>query len=148
MRTKPLRPFTRPYRLARYLIHYTRLMCWESVSLGNRAEIPKVPGLYAVVSLGRVLYLGRSNNIHRRWTATGRNQHHRLTQAKDLVFPRLKYIELKEDQVNAAEKYWIKALGKPPWNYTKVPRHDWQPGEILGVVVMAGALVAVLGFVF
>lgn len=129
----------------KYLANYIRLMLWPSVSLGNRGRLPSEPGLYAVVSLGRVLYIGKSINIRTRWTAKGAKQHHRLPQAEDLVFPRLKYLVLAEEEISSAEKYWIYAMGKkPPWNYSSIPP-KWEIGELIGLGVMALAVVVLWG---
>lgn len=120
----------------------TPIFLWPRLPLSQRDKLPKDPGLYAVVSLGRVLYVGRSTNLHRRWTAKGDREHHRLPQAQDLLWPYLHYIELPERKIAAAEERLI-ARVKPPWNNAKVPRHRWSLAELLSLAAM-GWLVVVL----
>lgn len=87
--------------------------------------------------MGRIVYLGKSKDIYQRWNAKGGRRHHRLDQALDLVWPRLHYVTMQESAIHDAEKAWIKRLGKPPWNYSKVQKHKWQFLEVFGVGLMA-----------
>ena len=102
---------------------------WPRRPLHQRDQLPKGPGLYAVVSMGRVLYVGRSTSLNRRWTAKGNRQHHRLPQAQDLLWPYLHYVELPERKITVAEQRLIRRV-KPPWNNTKVPKHRWSLTEL------------------
>ena len=115
---------------------------WPRRPLHQRDQLPKGPGLYAVVSMGRVLYVGRSTSLNRRWTAKGNRQHHRLPQAQDLLWPYLHYIELPERKIVATERRLI-ARVKPPWNNTKVPKHRWSLAELLSLAA-TGWLAVVL----
>ena len=105
---------------------------WSRVPLNQRDKLPKGPGLYAVVSLGKVFYVGLSEGLRDRWRG---KHHHRLPQAQDLLFPYLHYIELPESKISAAEKRLIDRV-KPPWNNTKVPKYRWSFGELLSVAVI------------
>ena len=108
---------------------------WPRRPLHQRDQLPKGPGLYAVVSMGRVLYVGRSTSLNRRWTAKGNRQHHRLPQAQDLLWPYLHYVELPERKIAAVEKR-LTARVSPPWNNTKVPKHRWSLAGLIGVGMM------------
>ena len=93
---------------------------WKHIPLSDRTQLPHRPGLYAVKSLGRVMYIGKSVNLHDRWQGTG---HHRYPQANRLAFPRLAYIELPKGQIDSRETALIRRVN-PPWNGKPVPKRD------------------------
>lgn len=93
------------------------IFLWRTLPLRDRANLPSKPGLYAVKSLGRVMYVGKSVNLKRRWQGSG---HHRYDQACNLVFPHLAYITMPERAIHTAEARLIDRLNTP-WNDTPVP---------------------------
>ncbi len=123
-----------------YLSIMKPIFLWPRLPLHQRDQLPKASGLYAVVSMGRLLYVGRSTNLNRRWTAREDREHHRLPQAQDLLFPYLHYIEVPERRIAAAEKRLIARVG-PPWNNTKVPKHRWSLAELMSLAAMGWLVV-------
>ena len=112
------------------------IFLWRTIPLRDRAQLPKRPGLYAVKSMGRIMYIGRSNNLYRRWQG---DNHHRYPQARNLVFPHLAYITMPERKIHAAERKLIDRIDTP-WNDKPVPSGKW-----VGYLKMF-LLVAVLPF--
>ena len=93
------------------------IFLWRTISLRDRSKLPSKPGLYAVKSLGRVMYVGKSVDLKRRWQGRA---HHRYDQACNLVLPRLAYIELPKSEIDDKEESLIERLDTP-WNDTPVP---------------------------
>ena len=94
------------------------IFLWKRLPLRDRSHLPSKPGLYAVVSLWRVFYVGRAVDLRDRWQGKG---HHRYRQARHLVMPYLAYIELPKQRINGAEKELIRRVD-PPWNGSPVPK--------------------------
>ncbi|MEM9804051.1 MAG: hypothetical protein AAF959_02140 [Cyanobacteria bacterium P01_D01_bin.56] len=117
-----------------------RIVFWKTIPLRHRHQLPARPGLYAVKSLGRVLYVGRAVDLRDRWQGSG---HHRYYQARNLAWPRLAYIELPKRAINRAERQLIERVN-PPWNGSPVPkRAQWWK---VGVEMLAAGVVCYLVF--
>ncbi|MEO1390239.1 MAG: hypothetical protein AAFV85_23140 [Cyanobacteria bacterium J06634_6] len=110
------------------------IFLWKRVSLNRRDRLPARPGLYAVVSLGRTLYIGKSSNINRRWNATGDWRHHRYWLASIQPFVKVAYFETRA--YNRLERGLINQH-RPPWNDTGKPWWGEQDNPLLG---KAGAM--------
>ena len=108
------------------------IFLWPRLPLHRRHRLPSRSGLYAVVSCGRVFYVGMSKTLRDRWQGRA---HHRLPQAQDLLWPYVHYIEVPESRLRAAELR-LKHRVKPPWNDTKVPRWRWSLWELASVGMM------------
>ena len=93
------------------------IFLWRTIPLRDRSKLPSKPGLYAVKSLGRVMYVGKSVDLKRRWQG---GSHHRYDQACNLAFPRLAYIEVPKSEIDDEEESLIDRLDTP-WNGTPVP---------------------------
>lgn len=89
---------------------------WRKCSLNNRKNrLPSSSGLYAVLDGSRIMYVGKSKNLNRRWSSG----HHRYPQAKK-IGARLAWISIKEENITEVENALIKSL-HPPCNNTKIP---------------------------
>ena len=128
------------------------IFLWRTLPLTHRHKLPKRPGLYAVKSfslfgpVGRVKYIGRATDLKGRWQGRG---HHRYPQARNLLWPRLAYIELPKHKINEEEERLIAKLS-PPWNGSPVPARWWVGlrGTVatwLGLVLVGIVIVEVLG---
>lgn len=122
-------------------------LLWPSVSYGNRKNLPRVSGFYAVSSLGWIWYIGLSNNINRRWNAKGDRRHHRTAQVIDLLFPRIHFIPWPESRLKRDERRLIDGL-KPTWNDTAVPKRKWSLAELVSIGVMGFTAFEMLRRVF
>ena len=91
---------------------------WPSVALRRIDRLPESPGLYAVCSLGRILYIGRSSNIYRRWNATGDRRHHRYWLASIQPWCRVRYH--KTPMHKMVEGQAIRQH-QPAWNWRTKP---------------------------
>ncbi len=91
------------------------IFLWRTIPLHDRNHLPSKPGLYAIKSLGRVMYVGKSADLKRRW-----GNHHRYRQASNLAWPHLAYITMSESRIHDAEKKLIARID-PPWNDKPVP---------------------------
>lgn len=119
---------------------------WESCRLEDRkTELPKTSGLYAVLNGNKIMYIGRSTNLNKRWSSG----HHRYPQAAQLRNPRIAWVCLSEWKINKAEGYLINQY-QPAWNWTKVSKIPawlavWKPRLIaLGLAAIAGIVVGLL----
>ena len=111
------------------------ILFWRSAPLHRRHTLPASPGLYAVVSLGRVLYIGKSNDICRRWTSTGDWRHHRYWLATLQPWCRIRYFETRAyDRL----EYSLINEYSPPWNDTDKPWWSTQDNALLGKVGALG----------
>ncbi|MDX1976377.1 MAG: GIY-YIG nuclease family protein [Pseudanabaenaceae cyanobacterium bins.68] len=81
-------------------------------SVNHLEELPKAPGIYYITACWMVFYVGKSQNLRRRWQS-----HHRLRQFIGLQpFGRLHYRLMPLEQIHAYELAEIERL-KPAWNY-------------------------------
>ncbi|NEQ53428.1 MAG: hypothetical protein F6K11_25385 [Leptolyngbya sp. SIO3F4] len=119
-----------------------RIYLWSRVPLSQRHKLPSKSGLYAVVSCFRVMYIGKSTNLRQRWLG---DRHHRLPQANDMVMPYLHYITLSEHKIHEVEQKLIKRV-KPPWNNTKVPKHQWALDEVIAILLMIAMALSVFSY--
>ena len=99
----------------------TPIIFWSSVRLRDRSRLPAKPGLYAVRSMGKTFYIGRSVNLQDRWQG---DSHHRFYMARLLPGVRLRYCVLSRAEIDSQEEDLIVKV-KPPWNYTSVPHHSY-----------------------
>ncbi|MDX2257080.1 MAG: GIY-YIG nuclease family protein [Pseudanabaenaceae cyanobacterium bins.39] len=77
-------------------------------------ELPQEAGVYYIMALGIVMYVGKAKNLRSRWNAS----HHRYQQFKILhPFGRLHYRILSHNKISTYEKAEI-AKFKPKWNGT------------------------------
>lgn len=113
------------------------IFLWHTIPFSKRHKLPQRSGLYAVKSLGRVKYVGRATDLRDRWQGRG---HHRYPQARNLLWPRLAYIELPKHRINEEEDRLIARLS-PPWNGSRVPARWWV--KFRGTVLVWGVLVGV-----
>ncbi|MEO0769256.1 MAG: GIY-YIG nuclease family protein [Cyanobacteria bacterium J06649_4] len=119
---------------------------WESCRLiDRRTELPKSSGVYAVINANRVMYIGKSINLHRRWSSG----HHRYQQTAKLKHPRIAWLRASEGQIDNIERYFIKQYN-PAWNGSKVQKTPawftvWKPRLIaFAVAAIAGAVIGLL----
>ena len=101
---------------------------WDQLSFAKRDRLPEQPGLYAVVmvvhsecndegdlyDLGNILYIGRSDNLHKRWKG---KKHHKWG-----VLATLPNIQIHYNTGFSLLKAWESALIEefnPPLNYTR-----------------------------
>lgn len=118
---------------------------WRSCRLEDRkALLPKSSGIYAVLSKDSVMYIGRSNNLNRRW----RSGHHRYDQATRLKNPKLAWICVEKSQLSALEAVLIRTY-RPAWNWTKVeaPRVLYSFRTLLIGLAIAAGIGCVIGFI-
>ena len=120
---------------------------WRSLPLRDRNQLPESPGLYAVVSLWNIRYIGMSINLKQRWQGSG---HGRYEQASRQAFCRLHYIplrqtsrDLKDSELILIHKY------KPSWTNTALPkkkrlRRNQSNGNMLIPLIIAIALAALV----
>ena len=80
-------------------------------------RLPRQSGIYAVMCGRQALYIGRSNNLYRRWNSDGGYRHHRYWLAL-LRGTHLKYLVI--DRHKEAEEYCLDQY-YTPWNGTDVP---------------------------
>lgn len=115
---------------------------WQSCRLEDRkTELPTASGIYAVLDRKRVMYIGRSGNLRRRWSSG----HHRYHQAAKLKSPRLAWVLLSKRDINKAEAAFIEQY-QPVWNWTKVEETSgWLLGWKLRLIVLLGAAIAGIG---
>ena len=118
----------------------TEISRWQSCRLEDRkTELPASSGIYAVLDKNKVMYIGRSGNLRKRWSSG----HHRYHQAAKLKDPRLAWILLSKREINKVETAFIKQY-QPAWNWTKVEETSdwivvWKPRLIaLGWAAIAG----------
>ena len=57
-----------------------RVRNYQSIPLRDKWELPKVPGVYYAVRGWRILYIGKSTNIHARWNSYQFGPHHKLDE--------------------------------------------------------------------
>ena len=93
---------------------------WESVSFAKRDRLPERSGVYMVRSFGKTYYVGRSNNLRRRWLGTA---HHRYVWAKNLPACELQFKVIPDSQTRTLEKILIDSFN-PPWNNTPIPKRN------------------------
>ncbi|MEL6939496.1 MAG: hypothetical protein AAFO84_09915 [Cyanobacteria bacterium J06598_1] len=89
---------------------------WQSCRLEDRkTDLPRTSGIYAVLNGDRIMYIGRSTNLQRRWSSG----HHRYEQAARLKNPRLAWTVVEKRALNSLENTFIHQY-RPAWNGTKV----------------------------
>lgn len=87
------------------------------VSTDELDLLPQKPGVYFVVSWGVVIYVGKSQNIMRRWMS-----HHRLSQILEMGGADIHYIVIEAEEAGALEVEMIQILS-PELNKTKDVRN-------------------------
>ncbi|MEM9150547.1 MAG: hypothetical protein AAGB19_08845 [Cyanobacteria bacterium P01_F01_bin.3] len=124
----------------------TEISRWQSCRLEDRkTELPTSSGIYAVLDKNKVMYIGRSGNLRKRWSSG----HHRYHQAVKLKDPRLAWILLSKREINKVETAFIKQY-QPTWNWTKVEETSgwvvvWKPRLIaLGWAAIAGIFIGLI----
>ncbi|MEL6259985.1 MAG: GIY-YIG nuclease family protein [Cyanobacteria bacterium J06626_6] len=118
---------------------------WRSCRLEDRkALLPKSSGIYAVLSKNKVMYIGRSNNLNKRW----RSGHHRYAQATRLKNPKLAWISVDKSQLSDVEAMLIRTYS-PAWNWTKVkaPRVLYSFRTLLIGIAIAAGIGCIIGWV-
>jgi len=116
---------------------------WPRCRLEDRkTELPSASGVYAVLDRKRVMYIGRSGDLRRRWSSG----HHRYGQADKLKAPMLAWTLLSKSEINKVETALIREY-RPAWNGTKVEETsswltDWKSGWRLRVAMMVLAAIA------
>src|SRR3982750_3455505 len=75
----------------------------QSLPLGQRSELPKVPAVYfALGEDNEVLYIGQSTSLWRRWASSG---HNKLPELQKLGNVRVAWMELEtEEQLGEVER--------------------------------------------
>lgn len=107
------------------LFHHLRLKLYASLRL-TKAELKKLPdrsGVYYVVRKSEVIYVGKSENFRRRWTATGTAEHgviDRLRECGELNGCRLYFRYIPGYNLNYIERLEIQRF---------MPRHNRQFGD-------------------
>ena len=100
------------------------------VKLLDKAKLPETAGIYFVIdSDNRLLYIGKAQNIYKRWL-----NHHRYEQLAKInkkISTYLKWYECEnnEDILTKLEQYFIK-LYQPELNQTKIEATNVTPAEI------------------
>ena len=106
---------------------------WPTVPFHQLHRLPKSPGLYAVCGgvwpKRKILYIGRSKNIHRRWNSSGARRHHRYWQASLVSFCSVGYLETERHE--QLEDSYIDRYD-PPWNWSSKPLWWSQDNALLG----------------
>ena len=112
---------------------------WPSCRLEDRkTELPRASGVYAVLDRNRVMYIGRTGDLRKRWSSG----HHRYHQAEKLKDPRLAWMLLRKSEISQIETVLIKQY-RPAWNWTKVEEtSSWLAG--LGLSGWRFRLIALL----
>jgi excinuclease UvrABC nuclease subunit len=104
-------------------------------SVAHPQRLPPRSGIYYVTGAWQVFYVGRSQNLQRRWRS-----HHKLAEFNALrPFGRIHYHLVPSDRLLALEQAEIKRL-KPPWNY----QTPLKGGEKLWLRVTIGLRMAVV----
>lgn len=108
--------------LLRKIDQHPRL--WPSCRLQDREEaLPHASGLYAVLRGRRLLYIGKSVNLHDRWQGEG---HHRYGQLRRMGRCRLHWVTLSRRTIDRKERELIERW-KPSLNGTEVPDYTRWP---------------------
>lgn len=107
---------------AKQAIEEARTITW-----GNFHELPSESGVYIVCDGERILYVGQSKNMRRRWT-----RHHRKQQINNLQSDNIKiaFLLLSEKELASAERMFIAVL-KPVFNGKSLPRARRQTEELI-----------------
>jgi DNA-binding XRE family transcriptional regulator len=87
------------------------------MAIEDLANLPQTPCVYLVVnSQGKVLYVGKSENLRRKWKS-----HYKLSSLIEESGIKISYIEVHEDLLFKLEKALINALN-PPLNDYEPPK--------------------------
>ncbi len=98
-------------------------------------QLPPRSGIYYVTGAWRVFYVGKSQNLKRRWRS-----HHKLAEFNALnPFGRIHYHLLPNQKLQDWERKEIKRLN-PPWNYQTA----LTAGERLRLKITTGIRMAVI----
>lgn len=96
-----------------------RVRNYQSIPLRDKWELPKMPGVYYCLRGWKVLYIGKSTNIHARWNSYQFGPHHKLDeliQINDSIGDiDLHYCEWSEPLIGFIEAVEIGRF-KPPMN--------------------------------
>jgi putative transcriptional regulator len=86
--------------------HVLSLPC---MAIEDLAKLPETPCVYLVVnSQGKVLYVGKSENLRKRWKS-----HYKLSSLIEESGIRISYVEVQEDLLFKVERALINALNPP-----------------------------------
>ena len=118
------------------------------VELLNKNELPTVAGIYfAVDRNNKIWYIGKAQNIHKRWI-----NHHRFYQLekinkKNRIVLKWYECENKEELLSQLENYFIEYFF-PALNQTKVESREITPTEILlrKTIAKISKYVAIYGY--
>ncbi len=79
------------------------------MAIEDLAKLPETPCVYLVVnSQGKVLYVGKSENLRKRWKS-----HYKLSSLIEESGIRISYVEVQEDLLFKVERALINALNPP-----------------------------------
>jgi hypothetical protein len=129
-------------------LHIWRL---PSKPITKLKELPQDAGVYYIMALGVVLYVGKTKNLRNRWQSS----HHRYQQFKLLhPFGRLHYRVLAADKIHAYEKVEISKF-QPQWNGTARVTF-WQLcglfvavwGRVMVYALLLLGAIAVIAYIF
>lgn len=86
-----------------------------AVPLRDRASLPKIPAIYYAVSQGKVLYVGKADNLYLRWNSRRFGKHHKLEALERYPSVQLRYWQRPLWRLGHDEALEIKRL-KPLLN--------------------------------
>ena len=96
------------------MLDWLRIWQLPSKPITKLKELPQDAGIYYIMALGIVLYVGKTKNLRNRW----KSSHHRYQQFRVLhPFGRLHYRVLTADKIHVYEKLEITKF-QPKWNGT------------------------------
>jgi hypothetical protein len=79
---------------------------WGIIDIKNIDDLPEVKAIYLVISGDKILYVGKSGNLYKRW----KNGHHKTTAMVEYPDPVIMWVEfpsLSDIELSNAEQYYI-----------------------------------------
>lgn len=99
-----------------------RVRNYQSIPLRDKWELPKVSGIYYACRGWKILYVGKSTDIHSRWNSYRYGEHHKLEELlridQNIGDIDLHYCEWAEPLIGFIEAIEIKRF-EPPMNKRK-----------------------------
>ena len=127
------------------MLNLIRVFVYPSVSLARVNDLPRKPGIYFARRGLTIQYVGLSKSLHRRWTATGSNEHHHKRTLERMGGVRLHYRLCQLYELRYIEALEIRRFSPPLNDVKPIPANhlNWQI-QLQSLPVLVGALAAAI----